>query len=241
MSDSFAPISYPVPWRVVAGIWPYVLNNAPADIVAISGAICSRIHPEPVVEGLDHLPPSPRFVLAANHYQRKGLWILHASAVVTSIIADRYGLASPPVRWVVTANWPPLKLGPWTLRSPGDILLPRVATAFCCYPVSFAGTNAAFTARSLRRILRDIPAGDRPLGLYPEGVPGSAGRIVDALPGVDRLLLHLARAGVPAVPCGISERGRFVVRFGATLTAGMLLRSADPAALVMASIRRLAS
>ena len=33
--------------------------------------------------GLDTLPANPSFVLAANHYQRKGLWILHPCSVVT--------------------------------------------------------------------------------------------------------------------------------------------------------------
>jgi hypothetical protein len=179
-------------------------------------------------------------VLAANHYERQGLWILHSAAVITNAIRLHYGLGDPPVRWLATANWPRLRLGPWSLPSPGDWLLPRVAHALWCYPISFHGSNPAYTARSIRQLLKDAPAMERPIGLFPEGVAGKAGRLADPLPGVDRLIARLARIGLPVVPCGISEAGRFVIRFGPAIGCGEILEASDGARLVMARIRTLA-
>lgn len=233
-----------MPYRIVSRIWPNILNNTPYDIDLFTRDLETQFQYHPILEGLDNLPASPRFVLAANHYEREGLWILHTAAVLTRIIVNRYGvnrygIDNPPVRWVVTANWPPVKLGKWQIASPGDILLPRVATAFSCYPVSFSGANPAYTARSIRRILKEIPEGDRPLGLFPEGVLGTADKMSPPLPGVKRVLTHLAKRGVPVVPFGISEQGRFVVRIGAVLPPDEILAATDAAELVMARIKGL--
>ena len=198
------------------------------------------MHPAPIITGQENLPSSPRFVLAANHYQRPGLWIMHPASVLTQAIRQHYGPADPPVRWLVTANWPPIKLGPLHFRSPGDILLPRVADALACYPVSFARTNPGYTARSLRRILREAPHLNRPLGVFPEGVAGTAGNLTDPLPGVDRLLTHLAKLGLPVQPAAISERHqRLVFRLGPTITCADLLAAPDPAKLTMQRIGQL--
>ena len=206
---------------------------------AFTSAIVSRIQPEPRVEGVANLPPAPRFLLVANHYQRKGLWILHPASVITQVIRKRYGPEDPPVRWIVTANWPPIRIGSWRIPSPGDILLPRVANALACYPVSFAKNNPGYTARSLRRILREAPTLNRPIGLFPEGVAGAAGRMTNPLPGVDRLISHLAKLGLPAVPVGISEDDRMVIRIGEVVSVEELKRSPDSARLLMGRIQGL--
>jgi hypothetical protein len=222
------PVSYPVPWDLVFSLTPHIARGTRRDIDDFTRAVVERMSPGPRVEGLELLPEDPRFVLAANHYQRPGLWILHTAAVLTQAVAGRYGATPAPVRWMVTANWPRWRCGPWSFRSPGDVLLPRVADALWCYPMSFAGSNPAFTARSLRAILRDARTMRRPLGLFPEGVAGAAGRLGPALDGVDRFL---ARLGLPVVPAAVSEEaGRLRVRFGAAV---------EPAADVMAAIARL--
>jgi len=230
-------VSYPIPWDLVFGLWPNMLHRRPTSVDEFSAGICARIQPEPIISGWENLPKSARFVLAANHYQRPGLWIMHAASVVTQAIRKHYGPGDPPVRWMVTANWPALKLGPLRFRSPGDILLPRVADALACYPVSFVGANPAYTARSLRRILREAAHWNRPLGIFPEGVAGTAGKLTEPIPGVDRLLAHLAKHGLPVQAVGISEgQGRLVVRFGKTIQTGELVKADDPARLTMERI-----
>lgn len=236
---SAKPISYPVPWDIVFGLTNHLRFGTQESVDAFSGGVVARMDPQPEMRGLDLLPDNPRFVLVANHYQRKGLWILHSASALTQAIRQRYGPGDPPVRWVVTANWPPIKLGRWTIASPGDVLLPRVAHALCCYPVSFAGNNPAFTARSIRRILRESTSWDRPLGLFPEGVAGVAGVLHPPLPGVERLIGMLAQRGIPAVPCGVSEDGRFIMQFGRPIPAEELVNADDAAKLCMGRVAEL--
>lgn len=206
------PVSYPAPWDLVFGLTGYIRRGTRRDLTDFTAQVVARMQPPPAIEGLEHLPDDPRFVLAANHYQRKGLWILHPASALTQAVVQKYGPLAPPVRWLVTANWPRWRFGPFAFRSPGDLLLPRVAHALWCYPVSFHGADPGFTARSLRRLLRELPDLDCPIGIFPEGVAGVAGKLGPALPGVDRLLRRIAR---PLVPAWIGERGgRLVIRFG---------------------------
>ena len=233
-------VSYPIPWDLVFGLWPNILHRTPTSVDAFSAGICSRLHPEPLVTGWENLPVSSRFVLAANHYQRPGLWIMHAASVLTQAIRKHYGPGDPPVRWMVTANWPRIQLGPLRFRSPGDILLPRVADALACYPVSFVGADPTYTARSIRRIFRDIPTLNRPLGIFPEGVAGFAGHLTDPLPGVARLFCLLAKRGLPLQPAGISEcQGRLAVRFGPAISYAEVITAPDAGALAMQRIAQL--
>jgi 1-acyl-sn-glycerol-3-phosphate acyltransferase len=205
-----------------------------------SGNIVRKMVPGPVFEGLEHLPEDSRFMLVANHYQRKGLWIVHVASAITQAIADRYGRqCDPPVHWMVTANWPPWRLGPWSFPSPGDLLLPRVAHALSCFPVSFAGANPAYTAATIKRILKAVDSLERPIGLFPEGVSGSAGKLSPPLPGVERFIALLAKRRWPAVPVGVSEDGRFRLRFGPAIPAAELLQQKDSAAFLMNEIGRL--
>jgi hypothetical protein len=233
-------VTIKVPWQLIFSLGPNILHRTPTSVDNFTSEICKGIAPAPVVEGIDNLPDNPTFVLAANHYQRKGLWILFPAAILTQIIRQRYGLGDPPVRWMVTANWPRVRIGPLHFRSPGDILLPRVADALACYPVSFAGSNQAYTARSIRRILREAPKSSRPLGIFPEGVGGSAGVFTDPIPGVERLLAHLAKGGMPVVPVCISEsNGQLRFSIGKTIATRQLRESDHAARLVLAKIKGL--
>jgi hypothetical protein len=231
-------LRYAVPWSVVFSIGPNIWRGTESSVDRFSAGFTARMQPAPVLTGVENFPGSPRFVLAANHYQRPGLWIAHAASVLTQAVKARYGAIDPPVRWVVTANWPPLKIGSWKLPSPGDWMLPRVAKALCCYPVAFAGANPEFTARTLRRLLRDARSLSCPIGIFPEGAAGTAGTLTDPLPGVDRLLRQLAKSGWPVLPVGIGEKGSFLIRVGEVIAAGDLVGAGDPAKLVMEGIRR---
>ncbi len=227
-------IEYPVPWDQVFSLWPHIAKGTRRNVDDFSAKIVAKMNPGPVILGVENLPADPRFVLVANHYQRKGLWILHVASVLTQAVAGRYGREiDPPVHWMVTANWPPVRIGRWRIASPGDVLLPKVANALSCFPVSFAGNNPAYSAATLRRILKASERLARPIGVFPEGVAGSAGELTPPLPGVDRFLAMLARRGWPVVPAGVSEDGRFVIRFGVPIPRAELLATADAARLAM--------
>ena len=75
-------ISYPVPWDQVLGLTRYIARRERRDLADFTRSIVERMEPPPLIEGLQHLPDEPRLLLVANHYQRKGLWILHSAAAV---------------------------------------------------------------------------------------------------------------------------------------------------------------
>ncbi len=228
--------SYPVPWDLVFGLTPYIRSRTRRDIDDFTAAIVRRMQPPPGVQGAAHIPSDPQFLLVANHYQRKGLWILFPAAAITQAVRRAAGLGNPPVRWIVTANWPPLSIGPWRIASPGDILLPRVADALHCFPVSFARSNQGFTAVSIRRLIKTAPNLHRPIGLFPEGVAGTAGRLTDPLPGVGKLIRRLQR---PMLPVAIFETDRLVIRFGGLIGLEEIGAAQDPARLAMERIAAL--
>ena len=232
-------LRYPVPWDLVFGLTGHIRRGSRTDVDAFTRDVVARMDPAPLYEGLEHLPPDPTFLLIANHYQRKGLWILHTASAITQAIRRHYGESDPPVRWVVTANWPRWKFGRWSCPSPGDAVLPRVAHALHCYSIPFSGKDPGRTARALRGILSEAAGKDRPIGLFPEGVAGTAGTLSEALPGVDRFIRQLARKGIPGVPCGVSEQGSLVIRFGAPVGAEKLLASSDAAREMMRRVGQL--
>jgi hypothetical protein len=234
-------LKYPVPWDVIFSLTPHLAHGTIASFDSVTSQIAGRLTPAPLIEGESNLPPDPRFLLVANHYQRKGLWIAHPASVITQMVRRRYGPMDPPVRWVVTANWPPLRLGPIRIASPGDVLLPKVARVLSCYPVSFAKSNPGFTAVSIRRLLRDAAKVQRPIGLFPEGVGGTAGTLGPPLPGVGRLIKAVAKLNLPVVPVGITERDRMVFRVGETIPPQTLMEAEDAASLVMERLSGLTS
>ena len=235
------PLRYPVPWREVAGLWRPIVFHQRCNLREFTASVVAHMDPHPLCFGLEHLPPSPRFLVVANHFQRKGLWILHPASAISDVLARHYAGLQPPTRWIVTANWPRWRLGPIQIPSPGDILLPRVAHALWCYAVPFAGTDPRRTARAFRELLRDASHGAVPLGVFPEGVAGTAGRITEPLPGVDRLISLLAKADYPVIPVGIAEAGRFILRFGEAIPPRDLLSAPNSAALALERVRRLAT
>ena len=86
------------------------------------------------------------------------------------------------------------------------------------------------TARTYRALLKDAKTLDRPLGIFPEGVVGTAFQMAPPLPGVDPLFVTLAKLGLSVVPCGMHETDRLIVRFGPPIS---------PTDLVMAHIQAL--
>lgn len=212
---------YAVPWTLLAGLTHNIRTGEPRNINEFTSSIVRRMPQPPLIEGVENLPGNPRFILAANHYQRRGLWILHTAAALTQAVSAHYGLPDPPVRWLVTANWPRWRLFGLTFRSPGDLVLPRVAAALQCYPVPFAGSDPAKAARTFRRLRNDLPSISGPIGIFPEGAAANAAKIGDALPGVTRLLRHLNR---PVVPVRVMENSdQLVIRFGPVTQADLVM------------------
>ncbi len=224
-------LRYPVPWDLVFSLTPHIARRTQAPTATLLASLVERMPAPPLVHGLENIPSAPPFVIAANHYQRRGLWIAHATAAIAHAVAQR-SPRDTPLRWLVTANFPPLRLGPLRLPSPGDLFLPHVARALGYFSVPFAASNPARTARSLLAALRESPRCI--LGLYPEGAQANASSIGPPLPGMDRLFHLLAQRNLPVLPVRISENAtQFVIEFLSPISPAQLAATPAPAAAVM--------
>jgi 1-acyl-sn-glycerol-3-phosphate acyltransferase len=166
------------------------------------------------VEGIDHVPAAPPFVLVANHYGRPGLRPYHCGMIVTGLLAQARPTL-PHIRWAITSEWFGRRLGPvpippslyrWTFR--------RVARV---YPLAIMPRRAGeVVARAA--VLRDIVRALRheAVGLMPEA--GGSGTLRQPLEGSGLFVASLVRRGVPVIPVGLWDDGEtLVVSFGPPL------------------------
>jgi hypothetical protein len=224
-------LRYPVPWDLVFSLAPHIARRSEAPTAALLASLVARMPVPPLFHGLENIPASPPFVIAANHYQRRGLWIAHATASIAHAVAQRAPRGTP-LRWLVTANFPPLRLGPLRISSPGDLLLPHVARALGYFSIPFAASNPGRAARSLLAALRESPRCI--VGLYPEGARATAAAIGPPLDGMDRLFHLFARRNLPVLPVRISENAtQFVLEFLSLIPSATIARIPAPAADVM--------
>lgn len=171
-----------------------------------------RTNPYPRrVEGIDHVPAAPPFVLVANHYGRPGLHPYHSGMIVTALIAQARPDV-PHIRWVVTSEWFGRRLGPvpippslyrWTFR--------RAAKVYGAAIMPRRAGEVMARAAVLRDILRSLQR--EAVGLMPEA--GGSGTLRQPLEGSGLFVHSLARRGVPVLPVGLWDDGdTLVVSFG---------------------------
>jgi hypothetical protein len=182
-----------------------------------------RTNPYPRrVEGIDHVPAAPPFVLVANHYARQGLWPYHCGMIVTGLIAQ----ARPAVhhiRWVITSEWYGRRLGPlpippsvyrWTFR--------RVAQVYGLATMPRRASEALARAAVLRDTFRALER--EPVGLMPEA--GGSGTLRQPPEGSGLFVHLLSKRGVPIIPVGLWDDGdTLVVTCGPPL--GLALAGGD--------------
>lgn len=176
----------------------------------------------PRVEGAEHIPLRGTFCLAANHYQRWGLWIGWEGGIMAAQVAARRADHHDLHLLVIGES----RVGPLLGRSwavPGTAwIYRRVAALWGMVAMPVAPEAARERARALRRLLalalpRNGDAGD-PIGLFPEGEQGNAGGLREALPGMGIFFSLLGRRGVPVLPAVMFEDEQgLVVRFGEPL------------------------
>lgn len=175
-----------------------------------------RTNPYPRrVEGTEHVPASPPFVIVANHYGRAGLKPYHSGMVLTGALAQARPAVSH-VRFVITSEWFGRRLGPvpippavyrWTFR--------RVAKLYGSAIMPRRTGEVAARAAVLRGIVRALR--HEVVGLMPEA--GGSGTLRAPLDGSGLFIASLAKRGIPIVPAGLWEDGdTLVVSFGPPLT-----------------------
>ena len=174
-----------------------------------------RTNPHPRrVEGIDHVPQAPPFVLLANHYGRPGLRPYHSGMIVTGLIAQARPALSH-IRWVIISEWFGRRLGPvpvppslyrWTFR--------RVAQVYRAAIMPRRAGDVMARAAVLRDMLRSLQR--EAVGLMPEA--GGSGTLRQPLDGSGLFVHSLVRRGVPVIPVGFWDDGdTLVVSFGPPL------------------------
>jgi 1-acyl-sn-glycerol-3-phosphate acyltransferase len=189
-----------------------------------------------VWEDVDYLPSRGPVCLVANHYQRRGLWIGWAGALISVAVADRRHGQTP--RWLVLGDLP-WRIGPGTVPFPGARwAFHRVADAWGLVPTT-GFRDPGDRAASLRRLIH-LARDSEVIGLFPEGPSGTSDRLRPALPGLGRFLALLQRRGVVVIPVGVrEENGKLVARFGSPIDP--LSRSAEDTELGIQVMRHIAS
>jgi len=175
-----------------------------------------RTNPYPRrLEGIDHVPATPPFVLVANHYGRSGLRPYHCGMIVTGVIAQARPAVSH-IRWVITSEWLGRRLGP--LPVPPSLyrwIFRRAAKVYRAVIMPRRAEEVVARATVLRDILRSLQR--KCVGLMPEA--GGSGTLRQPLEGSGLFVHSLTRRGVPVIPVGFWDDGdTLVVSFGPPLS-----------------------
>jgi len=175
------------------------------------------LRPQPEVENADLIPPESPFVVVTNHYCRQGLGAWWSVLLISQAFARRRPELGE-VRWVMTNQW--------TYQDPirSRLVTPltrwlfhRIARSYGFVPMPPMPPNPSQVeerAQAVRRAL-SLAQGGAIIGLAPEGREGSDSSLIDPPVGVGRFLLLLAKAGLPILPVGVSEKnGTLTASFG---------------------------
>lgn len=192
---------YPFPWDRFLGL-AMNLRTGQRSLRADCASMVDRITPTPVLLGEHHIPGSGPVVLAANHYQRAGLWIAWPGAVITDAVARRRG-DDPPLHWLVTGG---LQCSQSQERGP-QVPLARPlleAVARCYQMAALPPRGSTGRAAAVHRWLEWAAKGEA-LGIFPEGTQGRADQLQRPESGFDHLVRLLARRAIPVLPVGICE------------------------------------
>ncbi len=178
--------------------------------------IAHKLHkPNPVISGVEHIPPEGGVLIVANHYQRKNMWIGWAGGLITNAVND-IRPARAPVRIVVTDSQRVKWFGKEFTLPLSRWFLGRIAKAWDMIPIPADQTNKAGQAATLKTCLNLLSRGEVVL-FFPEGERGSASGLIEALPGTGAFM-GLASRRALIIPCGLWEEGeQFQGRFGEPL------------------------
>lgn len=206
---------FPLGWLI--GMGRDMLFSRPRSFRADCALAVRSLPRVPIVDGLEHVPPAGSFVLVANHYQRRDLWIGWAGG----LLCDALWMARPDLSChLVTTDRAVLDGASVRWTRPVFERVARVWDAILVTPPEARDADAAHTRRqTLRRCLTKLRPADGHsvcLVVLPEGLRGSTRGLRMAAPGSGRSLLALAASGVPLLPAAVWEEpgGALHGRFG---------------------------
>jgi 1-acyl-sn-glycerol-3-phosphate acyltransferase len=200
---------------------PSKLNVARAILYILRGRQRSLAHDAllgfadapapPLVRGLDLVPEAGPLVLAANHYERPGLWMAWPAMLAGMVVRERTG---EDTHWIAIEEWESFSL--WRIPIPRPVIREVFHRAFSTYGIlAMPPPDASVAARAgaMRDAARYVKNG-MILGLMPEGTVGATPELLPAREGAGAFLLLLAAAGARIVPTGFYEEGgRLAVHF----------------------------
>jgi 1-acyl-sn-glycerol-3-phosphate acyltransferase len=192
-----------------------LLRGEPRSLLADTLRMVDALPAPPRIYGQEYVPAGP-FVLVANHYQRRDLWIGWAGSLLIQAVGRS-------VHWLTLRESRfrgrelPLTRGLFT----------RVARTYGFIPLPADLRDHAGQALAIRRAVRLLRTGEV-LGLFPEGQRGSAGTVSPALPGTPRLACLLSRYA-PLLPAAVWEGGG---RLHASIGPPFRLSEPSPASLM---------
>jgi 1-acyl-sn-glycerol-3-phosphate acyltransferase len=155
------------------------------------------------------------YLFLVNHYSHPGFrawWI--AIALTAATARD--------LHWPMTSAWTyPDPLRSRLITPLTRWVLARVARMYSFTlmpPMPPRESDTAARAAAVRRLLRRARNEKPSIGMAPEGMDSSDGRLMQSPSGAGRFIAHLAEAGYTPLPVGVYEEGdAFHVRFGTAL------------------------
>jgi hypothetical protein len=151
--------------------------------------------------------------VTVNHYARPGFRAWWIALGISALLPFE-------VHWVITAAWTyPDALRAHTLTPVTRWLLHRIAKTYgftTMPPMPPDPSEAQARAEAVRCILGYVRRNPcSVIGLAPEGMDMTGGRLSMPPPGVGRFIAHLVELGSPLLPVGAFEEGdRFCLQFG---------------------------